>query len=114
MPDIFILSWEYSNKDVPFIEVALWWGDRGITKNRREIKLCAHTMTDDIRVVRNSKAGLSEKGAEVMILHEVEVKRNTVNNGYTRWFPYPRIRSKVIYKPQPQDLIARRGKGKAL
>lgn len=47
-------------------------------------------MTDDIRVVRNSKAGLSEKGAEVMILHEVEVKRNTVNNGYTRWFPYPR------------------------
>ena len=40
-------------------------------------------MTDDIRVVRNNKAGLPEKGAEVIILHEVEIKRNTVNNGYT-------------------------------
>lgn len=88
---------------------------RGITKKRREIKLCAHTMTDDVRVARNNKAGLPEKEAkcmaEVMILHEVAIKRNTVNYRYTRRFPYPRIRSKVIHELQPQDLITRRRNG---
>ena len=56
------------------------------------MELCTHTLTDDVRVVRNNKTE-PEKGAkciaEVMILHEVVIKRNTENYRYTRLFPIP-------------------------
>lgn len=69
-----------------------------------------------MRVVRNSKTGLPEKGAkcmaEVTILHEVVIKRNTENYGYTGLFPYPRLRSKVTRKLQPQELTAGEMEGK--